>query len=427
MSTSSVILDTIILDQHPLANTTTTNHDNAPLKIPKKRGRKPLHAKNESNQGLFTTTTVEVQNYSRTSNTTTNGTDTHTSPNVVDETVFISPKQPKVMNTVHKKNALIAKPIIVHLNVNTVHQPPALSTLSTPPSSLHHDTNNNNNSNFEYNFFQYSPELVEEPTGYDANASSLTQSALFSTLSDVEQQQHNETMNNTTNVTTTNSSCATNKSTSSQRKKTNYSRDHHRHVLLQDLLLANNNKWVEQTSYWCHWDCNPFTNTPFGIPIKFKNDKFHVHGCFCSLECAVSYNFYNGQENIDNKWENYNLINMLSNMISYKVSVNPAIDRRCLKSFGGHLTIDEFRQLSKSNTTFNILSYPMVSVVEHVEEVTCSKNDVSLSFDSSMWTPTSQSTYFPFDKSIIHKLEQNMGDKNLQSTLEKSMHMTFSA
>jgi hypothetical protein len=183
-------------------------------------------------------------------------------------------------------------------------------------------------------------------------------------------------------------------------------------VLLKDIVHSED--WPDSTNYWCQWDCHGFEGAPVGIPIKYKDDKFHVIGCFCSLECATSYNFY-GREDIDNAWENYNLINMLSNKINYKFVVNPAITRKCLTVFGGTLSIDVFRDKSMHNKKHYILKYPLVAVVEQIEEL----NETPQTIDFNR-------TYIPLDKTIIDKIEgEHKEQKKFKTVLEKSMNLKF--
>ena len=49
-------------------------------------------------------------------------------------------------------------------------------------------------------------------------------------------------------------------------------------------------KGKETTNIWCWWCVHPFTNSPFGLPIKFDNNTYQIQGCFCSLNCAKAYN-----------------------------------------------------------------------------------------------------------------------------------------
>jgi hypothetical protein len=187
-------------------------------------------------------------------------------------------------------------------------------------------------------------------------------------------------------------------------------------VLLKNMI--SNEEWCNNTSYWCYWDCHSFDNPPFGIPIKYNNGKFHVYGCFCSLECAVAYNFYSN-ENMDNVWENFNLLNMMSNMMSYKLTLNSAISRKCLNVFGGPLNIEKFREKSIKNSKFNILTYPMVSIVEHVEEI-----NESSSYDNKM------NGIIPLDRNRVSKIEDTnrVYDNSIyksKTILEETMKLKF--
>lgn len=184
-------------------------------------------------------------------------------------------------------------------------------------------------------------------------------------------------------------------------------------VLLKDLVSASN--WTNTTDYWCQWDCHPFVCQPVGLPVKYKNNKFHVIGCFCSLECATAYNFY-GNETTYNSWENYNLINMLSNRIDYKPKVNAALSRKCLNVFGGHLDIHTFREKSFNNKQYNILQYPMVSLVEHVEEIS-----ETIPYQKNL-------SFIPLDKARIDKIEEANKDRvqgKKRSNLEEKMSLKF--
>lgn len=184
-------------------------------------------------------------------------------------------------------------------------------------------------------------------------------------------------------------------------------------ILLKDLINPSN--WSNPTEYWCQWDCHPFENNPIGLPVKFKNNKFLIVGCFCSLECATAYNFH-GNDTTYNSWENYNLINMLSNSLNYKSQVNPALSRKCLNVFGGNLDIGTFRSNSKANKQLNILQYPMVPLVEHVEEI-----NETIPYHQNM-------AYIPLDKVRVDKIEEANKDRvhgKKKSNLEEKMSLKF--
>jgi hypothetical protein len=182
---------------------------------------------------------------------------------------------------------------------------------------------------------------------------------------------------------------------------------------LEDFI--KNDDWVKQTNTYCFWCCHTFNNTPFGLPIKYKDDKFYVSGCYCSLECVAAYNF-SEEKNMQNIWECYNLINLLSQKINYNNIVKLAPDRTCLKIFGGKMTIDEFRQFTESNKIINTLEYPMIAVTQQIEEINYN-NDYN------------KNNYIPIDEKRIQKLEQKiklMRSKpllNNKNTLEHTMNI----
>ena len=125
-------------------------------------------------------------------------------------------------------------------------------------------------------------------------------------------------------------------------------------------------EWPYSTDIKCWWCCHNFDNSPCGIPIKYENDTFHVYGCFCSFNCALSYNF---NTNIDKKWERAGLINLL-----YKKSCNVddveveyAPDKECLQVFGGYMSIEEFR--NSTNKLYNITYPPMLAIIPQMEEI----------------------------------------------------------
>jgi hypothetical protein len=197
--------------------------------------------------------------------------------------------------------------------------------------------------------------------------------------------------------------------------KDTYKGNNMNNVLLKDLVNSSN--WSILTDYWCLWDCHSFDTQPIGIPVKYKNNKFNVVGCFCSLECAVAYNFYCNENNY-NVWENYNLINMLSNAIDYKPQVNAALSRKCLNVFGGNLDISSFREKSFLNKQYNILQYPMVSLVEHVEEI-CE----TIPYQKNL-------SFIPLDKVRIDKIEEANKDRvqfKKKSNLEEKMLLKFTS
>lgn len=188
--------------------------------------------------------------------------------------------------------------------------------------------------------------------------------------------------------------------------------------LLKDFEEKNKqNEWPTSTSIHCYWCCHNFTNTPFGIPVKYFESKFHVHGCFCSLECAAAYNL-SQREIGDEIWERYSLINMLSRMIDYKNYIKPAPPRLSLKIFGGHMDIDEFRNYCNSCKIININFPPMMTMTQQIEEI----NEGDLNNDFK---------YIPIDTERINRFKEKLKLKrqkpitNFKNTLDHTMNLKY--
>lgn len=188
--------------------------------------------------------------------------------------------------------------------------------------------------------------------------------------------------------------------------------------LQNKLVNSDEDKWKANTNIKCHWCCHSFNNTPFGIPIKYKNDKFYVHGIFCSLECAAAHNF-SEEKGIQDIWESYNLLNLLSHKINYKNIVRLAPKRNCLNIFGGKMSIEEFRSFTNQNKIINILEYPMISASQQIEEINYDNN-------------SNKTNFIPIDEERVKKLEQKIKLMrrtpllNHKNTLEHTMNIKIS-
>ncbi len=189
--------------------------------------------------------------------------------------------------------------------------------------------------------------------------------------------------------------------------------------LLKDFEEKNkNHEWPTNTSINCYWCCHKFENAPFGIPVNFNKENFEVFGCFCSLECAAAFNF-RMNDNIDEMWERYNLINLLYRRLHPDgKQVKAAPDRLALKMFGGYLEIDEFREFFKSNRLININFPPMTSLTQQIEEV----NEHELNNDYK---------YIPIDVNRIDKYKEKLMFKrnkpliNTKNSLESTMNLKY--
>lgn len=119
--------------------------------------------------------------------------------------------------------------------------------------------------------------------------------------------------------------------------------EHKQYLCKLDTICYNNNIISgKKTDICCWWCCNQFDTLPIGLPEKYIDTKFYVHGCFCSFSCAHSYNLNMNDNRI---WDRFSLLNYMKLKITGSDStINTAPPREALNMFGGPLSIVEFRK-----------------------------------------------------------------------------------
>ena len=137
------------------------------------------------------------------------------------------------------------------------------------------------------------------------------------------------------------------------------------------------NCWKESTDSHCWWCSHSFNSVPVGLPNKYcpKQKKFYLYGCFCSFNCAHSYNLDIKDYKV---WERYSLLNFIKKIIYQNVDnsfnyIKPIISappKEVLKVYGGELTIEEYRNSSISipKEYYHLLP-PMIPIFSVVEEI----------------------------------------------------------
>jgi hypothetical protein len=154
-------------------------------------------------------------------------------------------------------------------------------------------------------------------------------------------------------------------------------------------------EWPKTTTTYCWWCCHPFDNTPCALPENYIKNKFYVYGCFCSFNCATSYNFSLNDNDI---WERYSLLNLLYSKIyeTKFVKINMAAPRETLRIFGGYMSIEEFREHSyKNDKNFKVIKPPLISIIPKIEE-----NNYNLN--------KNKITFIPLNKELVEKAENTM-------------------
>lgn len=116
----------------------------------------------------------------------------------------------------------------------------------------------------------------------------------------------------------------------------------------------------------CFHCCHPydFETQDLCLPVNYYNNTFETTGHFCSWECMKAYVVY---EKDDIKFNKFSLITMMRQHMNLHEPVKEAPHRECLEAFGGHMTIEEFRE---NNETFVYLPVPMIKLNPLIEKNT---------------------------------------------------------
>jgi hypothetical protein len=110
----------------------------------------------------------------------------------------------------------------------------------------------------------------------------------------------------------------------------------------------------------CFWDTCPFDTPAFYIPKSIDNDNVRPYGCFCSLNCALSY-LHNEEIDASTKFERRQLLfNLYSEVIGNKTFVKPAPNPRyTLDKYYGNLSIQQWRSLLAGDRMLLIVDKPL--------------------------------------------------------------------
>lgn len=177
--------------------------------------------------------------------------------------------------------------------------------------------------------------------------------------------------------------------------------------------------WPFSTSTLCYWCCHGFGNTPIGIPRRFDGYHFYVTGCFCSFSCAAAYNLMSNENNstIINR---YTLLCTLANMLGCDEEVKAAPPREALKCFGGHMSIEEFRDNSETKALMVVNITPMKALAQQIEEV--NDTDVGSGYN---FIPIEQVRSERGLQSSELSLKRSKPLLNIKNTLHNTMNLQF--
>ena len=130
--------------------------------------------------------------------------------------------------------------------------------------------------------------------------------------------------------------------------------------------------------------------------------------------------FFDSKKNDDVKWEMYSLLNLLYYEIHKKfVKISLAPSKLCLSSFGGKLSINEYRESFEKNISYKVKFPPTISIIPIIEEDNMSNININ------------KDNFIPIDKDRIlkankeFKLQRSRPISNYKNTLENCMNITF--
>lgn len=150
-------------------------------------------------------------------------------------------------------------------------------------------------------------------------------------------------------------------------------------------------KVPEHTHEACLWDTFEIGGMPYFLPDRMTDDKYFVIGWFCSLNCAIAYNFSLGDYKIN---ERTSLLKCMYGKMGQTIHPSPSM--RVLKKYGGMMTIEQYREnLLACDKEYRIILPPMTYISPTLEEKLFQKSvgdDVSQR-RSSEYSPTKASKY----------------------------------
>ena len=172
---------------------------------------------------------------------------------------------------------------------------------------------------------------------------------------------------------------------------------------------------------WCWWCCHDFNTTELKLPYKYNHmtEKYSTCGCFCSWSCMKAYTL-----------DKYGVTRggqIICNIVTMRKKVYNIVDRikiapykYSLKEFGGHMTIEEFRDggtVDKGAQNAVPLTNQVQIVEEFVKRPTVVQNESKL-FQISGSNGTNEPLRLKRAKPL--KRDENNLEKTLGITRKKT-------
>lgn len=173
----------------------------------------------------------------------------------------------------------------------------------------------------------------------------------------------------------------------------------------------------ETTEVACFWCTHQFEGRPVFIPYDEKKGTWHVYGNFCSPECALAH-CLDEKEDTNMRWEKVALLHRLyASVVGGRIY--PAPSRLLLKTFGGSLSIEDYRStIRKRSVRVDIHYPPMVSLLATMDTKPI-----------DFYETTIHKTFVPLNTERVKKVEEGLRLKrskplkDRESTLDACMNL----
>lgn len=137
--------------------------------------------------------------------------------------------------------------------------------------------------------------------------------------------------------------------------------------------IEETKEWPTSTNILCWWCCHNFNTIPIPCTSKYDDRKrrYSFYGIFCSWECSAAY----CRDNHKSMFDFYKLRQEWTGLTS---RIKPAPSRYILKSFGGYMSIGDFRNTSYIERNVILMtndrcSYENQEVAEIIKELAYKK------------------------------------------------------
>lgn len=143
--------------------------------------------------------------------------------------------------------------------------------------------------------------------------------------------------------------------------------DNIKHESFYELMstFVGMNIWPQKVDINCWWCKSKFDTIPCAIPESKNKCEYQVYGCFCSFNCCLAYIY---DENDYNKWDKIMLLKEMSIKMGHQLELNKfSPSWKLLKSFGGILTVEQFRTGVLTNLNTDIHNFSLKLRQSHVK------------------------------------------------------------